>query len=108
MYTVKKTRKNSIANIFVVFHFKEKQKKWNSVFTILQIPCKFQQNRLKKVAVGLNPSRRQVIIITSTFEKLQRTWFCSDRRQISAENRTAHAVHCQKEIFEFDSKMNKL
>ncbi len=54
MYTVKKTRKNSIANIFVIFHFKEKQKKWNSKFTILHIPCKFQQNLPKKVAVGLN------------------------------------------------------
>jgi hypothetical protein len=59
-------------------------------------------------AKSLTLSRRQVIIITSTFEKLPRAWFCSDRRQISAENRTAHAVHCQKEIFEFYSKMNNL
>jgi hypothetical protein len=29
-------------------------KKWISGFTILHIPCKFQQNQLKKVAVGLN------------------------------------------------------
>jgi hypothetical protein len=43
-----------MAIIFVIFHFKEKQKKWNSVFTILHIPCTFQQNRPKKVAVGLN------------------------------------------------------
>jgi hypothetical protein len=67
MYTVKKTRKNSIVNIFVVFHFKEKQKKWNSVFTIIQIPCKFQQNRLKKVAVGLNGLRRCGVIPVQSF-----------------------------------------
>jgi hypothetical protein len=53
-------------------------------------------------------SRRRAIIIASNFEKLPRAWFCSDQRQISAENRTAHAVHCQKEIFEFLKKMNNL
>ncbi len=37
---------------------------------------------------------RRAIIMTSKFEKLLRAWFCSDRRQISAENRTAHTVHC--------------
>jgi hypothetical protein len=36
------------------FSFERKTKKWNSVFTILHIPCKFQQNQSKKVAVGLN------------------------------------------------------
>jgi hypothetical protein len=56
----------------------------------------------------LTLSRRRAIIIASNFEKLPRAWFCSDQRQISAENRTAHAVHCQKEIFEFFSKMNNL
>ncbi len=65
-------------------------------------------NMLLLFDVFLTLSRRQVIIITSTFEKSPRAWFCSDRRQISAENRTAHAVRCQKEIFEFYSKMNNL
>jgi hypothetical protein len=33
------------------------------------------------------------------FEKLPRAWICSDRRQISAENRIAHPLHCQKNFF---------
>jgi hypothetical protein len=36
------------------FILKKNKKKWNSVLTFLQIPCKFQQNWPKKVAVGLN------------------------------------------------------
>ncbi len=52
--TLLKNSKNSIASIFIIFHFKEKQIKQNSVFTILHISCKFPQNRPKKVAVGLN------------------------------------------------------
>ncbi len=36
------------------FNLKKEKKKWNSVFIILQIPYKFQQNWPKKVAVGLS------------------------------------------------------
>jgi hypothetical protein len=39
--------------IFVVLHFTEKQKKWNSVFAIMDIPCNFQRNRPKEMAIGL-------------------------------------------------------
>jgi hypothetical protein len=50
-------------------------------------------------------SRRRVVIIASKlekFEKLQRAWFCSDRRPISAENSTAHcAVYRQERNFKF-------
>jgi hypothetical protein len=52
-HTPLKKGKNSIANIFVIFHFKEKQKKWNSVFVILLIPCKLQQKWLKKWLLAL-------------------------------------------------------
>jgi hypothetical protein len=41
------------------FSFKRKTKKVEFFFTILHIPCKFQQNRLKKVAVGLNGLRKK-------------------------------------------------
>ncbi len=57
--------------------------------------------------IFLTLSRRQVIIMTSKFEKLPRAWFCSDLRQISAKNRTAHTVDWQKEISE-RKKMNNL
>ncbi len=56
----------------------------------------------------LTLSRRRAILTASKFEKVPRAWICSDQRQISAENRTAHTVHCQKEFFEFISKMNNL
>jgi hypothetical protein len=36
--TAKKTKKYLNANIFVVFHFTEKQKKVTSVFAIVDIP----------------------------------------------------------------------
>jgi hypothetical protein len=49
----KKTQKYLNANIFV-FHFIEEQKMWNSVFATVTIPCNFQQNRQKKMAIGLN------------------------------------------------------
>jgi hypothetical protein len=29
-------------------------KKWNSIFTILSNPCKFERYRLKKMALGTN------------------------------------------------------
>jgi hypothetical protein len=86
MYTVKKTQKNVIANIFVVFHFKEKQKKWNPVFTILQLPCKFQQNRLKKVAVGLNGINKMTDVIFSN---------CAFILRLEAQTRTGNP-NCQK------------
>jgi hypothetical protein len=52
--TIKKTQKYSNAIIFVVLHFTEKQKKWNSVFAIMDIPCNFQRNRPKEMAIILN------------------------------------------------------
>jgi hypothetical protein len=55
---------------------------------------------------SLTLSRRRAIIhvLASKFEKLPRAWFCSNQRQISAENRTVHAVHCQREIVYFFQK----
>ncbi len=41
MRTVKKTQKSFNANIFFRIHFENKTKKWNSIFTIIYIPCKF-------------------------------------------------------------------
>jgi hypothetical protein len=46
--TVKKTPKFSNANIFVAFHFTEKQKKWNSVFVTVDIPAIFSKISRKK------------------------------------------------------------
>jgi hypothetical protein len=41
-------------NIFVRIPFKNKTKKWNSIFTIISVPCTFQQNLSKKMALGTN------------------------------------------------------
>ncbi len=51
----KKTKKYLNANIFVVFHFTEKQKKVNSVFAIVDIRWNFQKNWLKEMAVIGHP-----------------------------------------------------
>jgi hypothetical protein len=40
-----------------VFILEKNKKRGILFFTILQIPCKFQQNRPQKVAVGLNGLR---------------------------------------------------
>jgi hypothetical protein len=61
------------------------------------------QNTFYYLIISL--SRRRAIIIVSKFEKLPRAWFCFNQRQNSAENRTAHTVHCQKEIFDFFQKL---
>ncbi len=52
--TVKKAQKYSNAIIFFVLLFTEKQKKWNSDFAIVDIPCNFQRNRPKEMAIGFN------------------------------------------------------
>ena len=54
MCTVKKTRKSLNANIFVPVDFKNKTKKWNSIFAIMYIPCKFYQNLSKEVVKDVN------------------------------------------------------
>ncbi len=41
-------------NIFVGIAFKNKTKKWNSIFTIISVPWKFQQNLSRKMALGSN------------------------------------------------------
>jgi hypothetical protein len=50
----KKSQKSLKVNIFVRIPFKNKTKKWNSVFTIIIVPCKFQQNLYQKMALGTN------------------------------------------------------
>jgi hypothetical protein len=54
MCTVKKYKKSLNVNIFVRIPFKNKTKKWNSIFTIISVPCKFQQNVSQKMALGTN------------------------------------------------------
>ncbi len=41
-------------NNFFPWGLQEKIKKWNSNLSFISIPCKFQQNRPKKVAKGIN------------------------------------------------------
>jgi hypothetical protein len=45
------------ANIFVRIHFKNKPKKWNSIFTISYVSCKFEQNLSKEVVKDVNGLR---------------------------------------------------
>ncbi len=51
---LKKSWKSFNANIFVHIHFKNKTKKWNSIFTFLFILCKFEQNLSKEVVKDVN------------------------------------------------------
>jgi hypothetical protein len=39
------------------FILQRNKKKWNSVFAIVDIPCNFQQNLPKEMAIGLNGLR---------------------------------------------------
>jgi hypothetical protein len=39
---------------FFPLHLRKKIKKWNSNFTFINVPCKFQKDRPKKVAMGIN------------------------------------------------------
>jgi hypothetical protein len=55
MCTVKKKYQKSLnVNILVRIPFKNKTKKWNSIFTIISVPCKFKQNLSKKMALSTN------------------------------------------------------
>ncbi len=55
-YALLKKTKNSLnANIFLLFGFKIKQRKWNSIFTITSLSMHFfQQHWLKEVIKGKN------------------------------------------------------
>ncbi len=39
---------------FFPLHLRKKIKKWNSNFTFINVPCKFQKDRPNKVAMGIN------------------------------------------------------
>ncbi len=56
---LKKNRTNSIVNIFVVFILK-KNKKWNSVFIILQSLKVSERNWWRKAAVGIHISKIKI------------------------------------------------
>ncbi len=51
--TVKILEKTLLGISSLFFYLKEKQKKWNPIFTIIQLSCKFEQNRPRKVAIDL-------------------------------------------------------
>ncbi len=52
--------KTASKNFFVI-KFKKKIKKWNSVLTFINIPCKFEQDRSKKVAKDVNGLRKLLV-----------------------------------------------
>jgi hypothetical protein len=51
---LEKLARNSKPNIFKTRTVKKKKKKWNSILTNSKVSCKFHQNWLKKVAMGIN------------------------------------------------------
>jgi hypothetical protein len=84
MCTVKKYQKSLNVNIFVRISFENKTKKWNSIFTITNVPCKFQQNLSKKMALGTNGIKTVQACIfhdstvhTPTTIVLRRVQFCA-------------------------------
>jgi hypothetical protein len=50
---------------FFPLHLRKKIKKWNSNFTFINVPCKFQKDRPKKVAMGINGLKHKLIITVS-------------------------------------------
>jgi hypothetical protein len=70
-------------NIFIC-PFKKNFKKWNSILTILKIPCKFERYRLRKMALGTNGLMSTT---TSTYQRWARATFFRVRNRNSATRR---------------------